>query len=179
MVTDELITQWYEEEKQLSESYLKGVMDFVKWSSTVGVAAMLWIGNSVVSTTGSPRRIAFAALISIAISLIFAVFTVARALTAWSRKWTLAQETYSYGTFKKWKAFQLSNSAGEEKSMQHKRALELEQKDAEFAEWLLNAVDANKSYSKPVGFSIWTSLHTVFLFLGVSLFVISQIWDML
>jgi hypothetical protein len=178
MITDELITQWYEEKKQLAASYLKGVVDFVKWTSTVGIATMLWIGNSMTSATGSSRNIAFAALVFIASSLIFAIITVGRVLTAWATEWATAQETYSYGVFKKWKAFELSKITELEQDMRRQRISELEKKDAEFAERLLKAVQAAKPFAQTKGFSIWISVHAAFLLLGVSLYVVSQIYNM-
>jgi len=49
MITEKDITKAEEEEKLWGESYLKGIMDFVKWTSTVAIAAILWVGNAITS----------------------------------------------------------------------------------------------------------------------------------
>ena len=43
MITEKDIDYAREQEKLLSETYLKGIVDFMKWSSTLVIAAILWI----------------------------------------------------------------------------------------------------------------------------------------
>jgi hypothetical protein len=76
MSTEERIAKIKEELALQSESYLKGVVDFVKWTSTVASAAMLWIGSNLTSMTGSLRIIVIIALACLASSLVTAICTV-------------------------------------------------------------------------------------------------------
>jgi hypothetical protein len=51
------------------ETYLKGIVDFVKWTSSINVAAMLWIGSNINTISKPPQYIAIVALGCLAISL--------------------------------------------------------------------------------------------------------------
>lgn len=91
MITDKDITEAGEQERLQADTYLKGIIDFIKWSSTLAVAAVLWIGNFITSATGTPRIISAVSLLLLMSSLIVAVLAAGRVLTAWAREWDAAR----------------------------------------------------------------------------------------
>ena len=73
MITDKDITEAGEQEKFQADAYLKGMIDFIKWSSTLAVAAILWIGNFITSARGVSLLISAVSLSLLMISLIVAI----------------------------------------------------------------------------------------------------------
>jgi hypothetical protein len=162
MITEEDIVQAREQEKLQAETYLKGMMDFVKWTSTVAIAAILWVGNTTTSITGSSRvGLVTASLAFLVGSLIIAVFTLRRVLTAWGMGWLVASEDHSFSVMKKLKAIDPSKVT--------------EQKEAEQIDRLLNAIEATRRFSQPSGFNAWIGGHIGFLMFGLILYAIAQV----
>jgi len=73
------------------ETYLKGIVDFVKWTSTINIAAMLWIGSNINEISKPSQYIAIAALICLAGSLILAISAAMQVLSAWGKQSMLAE----------------------------------------------------------------------------------------
>ena len=183
MITEEDITQAREQEKLLAESYLKGITDFVKWTSTVAIAAILWVGNGITAIAGLPQIIALVALAFLVSSLIIAVLTIGRVLTAWAKEWDVAREDYSFCLLKKLKAIlssKLIEQARVEQLKQMAERLEqeiddLELKESEQIERLINAIKTARPFSSPKGFSTWVSWHMRLLLLGLILYILAQV----
>jgi len=165
MITEDDITQAGKQEKLSAESYLKGIMDFVKWTSTVIIAAILWIGNTIASIKGLSRILAAVGLVSLFVSLVIAIFVVRRVLAAWAKEWVLAGEYYTFYLLKKLKAVDPTKIT--------------EQKETEQINCLLSAISATKSYSKPVGFSALVIIHITFLVIGLILYLLAQVLSVL
>jgi hypothetical protein len=161
MITEKDIIQAGEQEKQLTTSYLKGIIDFVKWTSTVAIAATLWIGNSITPIVGLSRIMIIAGLAFLIGSLVVAVFAIRRVLTAWATEWDRAREEYSLLLLKKWKAIKPSGVT--------------EQKETEQIKRVIDAIDATRPFSQPTGFQAWISLHAAFLLAGLILYLVAQI----
>lgn len=163
MITEEEITELRQRERILAESYFKGIMDFVKWTSTVAIAAILWVGNTITSIAGLPRIISIASLVFLILSLSIAVLAVRRVLTAWATEWVLAREDYTFCLLKKLKAIEPSKVT--------------EQKETEQINRLIKAIDDTRPFSRPTGFSTWVSWHTSLLIAGLLMYVLAQVLD--
>lgn len=164
MITDKDIAQAEEQEKLLAETYLKGIADFVKWSSTLAVAAILWIGNHITSVAGLLWVLSVLSLIFLVSSLVVAVLVVRRVLTAWAREWDVARGDHTFSLFKKWKAFEASEP----------KRIEMAKKEQELINRLIDAIDAVRPFSEPKSFSTWVSWHIVLLIVGLVIYALAQ-----
>jgi|GEM_PF-2625555 len=162
MITEKDIKQAEKEEKRLVESYLKGITDFVRWTSTVAIAAILWVGNIITSTAGFSRAWLLISLVFLVLSLGIAVLTVRLVLIAWATEWNLASEDYNFCLLKKLKAIDPPKVT--------------EQKETEQISRLIKAIDDTKPFSRPTGFSTWVSLHIGLLLIGLLTYVFAQIF---
>ncbi len=169
MITDKDIAEVGEQEKLLAEAYLKGIVDFVKWSSTLAVAAILWIGNFITSATGLSWVISAVSLFLLMSSLIAAILAARRVLTAWAR------EDHAFSLFKKWKAFKTK----ELKPTETTQLNELDKQERERIDHLINSLDAAKPFSAPKSFNAWTSWHIILLVGGLLAYIIAQFLSVL
>jgi ABC-type multidrug transport system fused ATPase/permease subunit len=160
MITENEIHHAEERENLLSESFLKGVMDFIKWTSTIAIAAILWVGNSITSVTGLPWIISIASLIFLIFSLIVAVLAVKRVLKTWADEWDIAKELYILLLMKKLKSIEPS--------------IITEQKETEQITKLIKSADPVKSLSRSEGFICWVTLHTGLLLVGLLMYVFAR-----
>ena len=159
------LTEWdiMQDEKQerfWAMSYHKGVVDFVKWTSTLAGAAMLWVSNAISTTTGWPRFFMIASSISLILSLVLAIFTARQVLAAWATEWKVASEMYTLSVLKKFKATSLKKVSEEKEREQINRLLSA-YKDA----WL---------YQEPAVFNRWVTGHTLLLAFGLAMYLIAQ-----
>lgn len=165
MISEEDIIQAREKEKILAGSYLKGITDFVKWTSTIAVAAILWIGNGITSIAGLPWKISIAGLVFLVLSLAIAVFAAKRILTAWATEWASASEEHTLYVLKKWKAVEPTKLPEKEEVEQIYR--------------YLDAVKATRPFTQPTGFSAQVSWHIALLLVGLLLYVCAQVLSVL
>lgn len=162
MLTEKDLTDSQETEKASGESFLRGVTDFLKWTSTVAAAAVIWIGGLSGSLTGAPRILAAVSVAAILVSLVVAVITIRRVLTAWAKSWNLAIKDSKYVLLKKLHAVD--------------PAMVAKNQMAEAIDELLDAVDASRTYSRPAEYARWVTSHVSLLVLGLILHVIAQAW---
>ena len=165
MITEEEILEAREREKLLAESYYKGIVDFMKWTSTVVIAAILWVGNTVTSITGLPRMLAIVGLGFLVVSLATAILAVKRVLTAWATEWVLSREEHTLYLLKKLKAIEPSKVT--------------EEKETEQIQRVIKAIDATKPFAQPTGFSTRVSSHIAFLLIGLLLYICAQVLSVL
>lgn len=133
MITEEDITQAREREKLLAGSYYKGIVDFMKWTSTVAIAAILWVGNTLTSIAGMPWIISIASLVFLVLSLVIAILAVRLILIAWAREWAWAREEHTLYLLKKLKAIEPSKVSQE--------------KEVEQIQRVIKAIDATRPFS--------------------------------
>ncbi len=162
MITDEDIAQAEKQEKVLVEAYLKGITDFVKWSSTLAIAAILWVGDNITSIAGLSWawRLSIVSLLFLVGSLVIAVLMVSLVLKAWAAEWVVTSEDYSFVVLKKLKAIEPSKVT--------------KQKEVEQVNRLLDAIDATRPFSQPARFNTWLSWHIVFLIAGLFIYALAQ-----
>ena len=170
MITDKDIAEAGEQEKLLAEAYLKGIVDFVKWSSTLAVAAILWIGNFITSATRLSWTMSALSLILLMSSLIVAVLAARRVLTAWAREWDVAREDHAFSLFKKWKAIKTRDL----KPTEIAQLNELDQQERERIDRLIKSLDAAKPFSESKRFNAWISWHIILLIGGLLIYVVAQ-----
>jgi hypothetical protein len=54
MVTDRETKRAEKEETLKADAYLRGITDFVKWTTTLAVAAVLWVASGLGGKPGYP-----------------------------------------------------------------------------------------------------------------------------
>jgi len=170
-ITEKDLLEAREQDRRLAESYLNQIPDVVKWTSTVAVAGILWIGNNLASVRGLSWVISIVSLIFLVGSLVIAVFAVRRVLAAWAREWDIAREDYTLCVLKKWKTLKESEAA----STKSAKLDEIERKEEEHINHLVKAIGVARPYSEPTGFSILVSLHIGFLIAGLLAYILAQI----
>lgn len=164
MITERDVTQAEERERQLADTYLKGVADFAKWTSTVAIGATVWIVNALTSMTTWPLWLALGAVFSLLASLVVAVLGVRRTLSAWATLWAVAIDTHSFYVLKKLKAFEPSKVSGE--------------KELEMINRLLRSSESTWPYTEPGGFGRWVTWHLVLLIMGLLFYAVAQLLSM-
>jgi hypothetical protein len=186
--TKEEIDQAIEDEQLHENLYLKGILDFIKWTSAIATAALLWVGNALSSFTGLPQILAFLGLLFFIFSIGVAVITVKQVLTAWARKWDMATEA-SY-VLRTWNPTALRKANELESRFGHLDPAEyfaemtrvgesypsadLVIKELEQLEPMIKALNAASPYSSPRKFSSWVSWHVSLLLVGLLLYVVAQ-----
>ena len=58
------------------QQYIEGLINFIKWTSAIIIAAVLWIGNVIISISGYSRIFALISLFLLMISLFTAIYIV-------------------------------------------------------------------------------------------------------
>jgi len=147
--------------KQKEESYSKKLIDFVKWTSTIAVAAILWIGNDITSVTGWPQFLSILGLIILIFSLFFAVYSASIVLSASGSYWKLAGVEYYHRL--------MVHYVGENPSQFEQG--ELKRSFDDCLKTFRDVID----YSKPEKYVSWVKCHIYFLAAGLSSYVLSQI----
>lgn len=165
MLTEKDLDETREQERLRAETYLRGLVDYIKWTSTVGIAAILWIGSVVSSIAGLSRVLAVVSLVVLLVSLVVAVLAVKRVLNAWATEWNVAREDSAFVLLKKLKSIKESRVS--------------EQKEEERIDRLIQAIEASKAFARPARFNTWVSWHISLLIVGVLLYVFAQLLAML
>jgi len=174
-VTNGDIRRASKEEKELAQSYLAGLIEYAKWTSTVAIAAGIWIGNGLSSLSRLPLYLSIASLVLIILSLVIAVYAVRRVLTSWAIEWKVAKEDYSLLLLKKLKALRpeatstIDPAAGED----------LERKERIIIDRLVAAIEESRPLSDPGGYRSLISWHVVLLVGALFLFILAKIIDAL
>ncbi len=161
-ITEKDIEEAKLKHEELAKSYLKGVNDFIKWTSTVVIGSMLWISTSIAKYIGNIKMVSISSLIFLVLSLVVAILTVRRVLKSWGSEWELANVDYSFYVIKKLKYVEPDKITKE--------------KEEEIIDDLIKKIGETKPYSNPKRFNFLVSLHIIFLVVGLILFVISCIW---
>ncbi len=170
MITDKDIAEAGEREELLAQAYLKGTIDFVKWSSTLAVAAILWIGNFITSATGLSWAMSVLSLVLLIVSLVVAIFAARRVLIAWAKEWDVARADHTFSLFKKLKAIKTRELKPNETTPLN----ELDKQEQEIIECLIKSIDSAKPFSESKRFNAWISWHIILLVGGLLVYVVAQ-----
>src|SRR5437764_219097 len=134
MITDRDIKQAEKQEALKADAFLKGLTDFVKWTSAVAVAAVLWVGSGLGGQAGFSWVLSLASLGLLLGSLAVAVLVGHRGLRAWGAEWSEARELHSFYVLKQFKHFEPEQAS--------------EGKEAEQINRLLTAIKAGRDYAE-------------------------------
>jgi hypothetical protein len=171
MITDRDIEEAADEERVLAKTYLKAQTDFIKWSSTIAVAAILWIGNAEIPSAGLPWLLFLSSLALLVASLIAALVAARRVLIGWAREWDVARHDHKFSLFTKWKAYKLSQNT----ELDQSELADLKLKENRSIEDLIAAIDAARPFSEPKGFTIPVTCHLLLLVGGLVAYVATRI----
>jgi hypothetical protein len=161
MVTEADLEEARKQEITSAQTFYKGVIDFIKWTSTLAAAGILWVGATVTSTEGVARYLAGLGLVSLITSLIMAVSIMHRVLTAWSREWDEHRAEHTLWLVKKLKAIDAAKVSDEE--------------EVKYVEQLMSAIDAARPFRETGGFSKKVVYHIGLLTIGLLLYAIAQV----
>jgi ABC-type multidrug transport system fused ATPase/permease subunit len=149
------------QEQACEEAFFKGLTEFLKWTSTVALAAILWIANALGSSTGITTGFSTGGLLLLVFSVVLAILMFTRALAALARKWAYIREWQKLGLI------QIAQRASP--PMQTLVTAE------EQIEKALDATEASSKLAGPQPFSVLIILHTVSLLTGLLLYAVGQI----
>ncbi len=175
MITDKDIAEAGEREELLAEAYLKGTIDFVKWSSTLAVAAILWIGNFITSAMGLSRVMSALSLVLLISSLVVAILAARRVLIAWAKEWDVARADHTFSLFKKLKAVKMKGL----KPTETDHLNELDKQEQELIDRLIKSIDSVKPFSESKRFNAWISWHIILLIAGLLFYIVAQFLSVL
>lgn len=69
MLTERDLIESREAEKRTGEVFRKGIIDFIRWTVTVTIAAVIWIGGQSQSLLGMGRLLKWASIVVFSFSL--------------------------------------------------------------------------------------------------------------
>jgi hypothetical protein len=141
MITEREIRRAEKEEKLKADAYLKGITDFVKWTSTLAIAAVLWVANGLSGQPWLSWTLSMTSLGLLLAALAIAVLSIHRVLMAMASEWSESQELHRLCLQKKLRAFQPEKGT--------------EDKEIEQIDRLLKAIETSRLYSGPKGFNQW------------------------
>lgn len=163
-----LIDAVCEEERLRAESYLKGLTDYVKWTTTLAGAAVLWVGNGLMSLSMLPQVVATVGLLLLSASSVAAVFAVFYVLGMQRKEWTETR-TWSrfYDTERVIQDIEAAFGPGHAEPM-----------ETESLEHLREALDAAQEAEisrDPAVFQRWAGTHVALLVAGLCAYVLAQV----
>jgi len=161
MLTETDLQETKTRETEAEQAFHKGVVDFVKWTTTLAAAALLWVGTTTTSDTGLPRTLALCGLLSLITSLVLAILAINQVLRAWASEWNVAREQRTYILVKRLKALDPDRVT--------------EEQEEERIQRYIQAIDATRSYRQPKAFYAWVIMHVIFLTAGLLLYAVAQV----
>jgi hypothetical protein len=161
MVTETDLKEAHEQEIASAQTYYKGVIDFIKWTSTLAAAAILWVGTTITSARGVERYLAGLGLVSLIASLMIAVSIMHRVLTAWGREWDAHRAEHTLWVIEKLKAVDAVQVSQEE--------------EVKYYEQAMSTIDAARPFRESSSFTKRIMGHIILLTTGLLLYAIAQI----
>lgn len=140
-----------------ANTYLKGIIDYVKWTSTIAIAIIILIGSNLTTIKGS-KIIIFISLSVLALSLIIAIFTVGRVLDAWALNWECDKASLII-----LKSIKIEGTT-----------VIAENIDSNQINRLNEAIEANQPYNEPKVFNSYVTWHVSLLVIGLYLYLAAQ-----
>ncbi len=71
-------------------------MDYLKWTTTLAGAAILWVGNEVLGLGGVPQMVAKVGLVLLLASMMAALLAAFKVLGAWEHNWAFWSALSTY-----------------------------------------------------------------------------------
>lgn len=109
------IDKYRQRERLRAETYLNSYVDFVKWTTALGLAATVWLANAVQSQVSFSLGFTILGLLFIASALILAVLALKTVLNASAHEWDMARLHHSLALLDLFKALDASEEFVEKK----------------------------------------------------------------
>ena len=159
----ELLKKFGQEEDATANSYIASLTDFVKWTTTINLAAVVWIANTLSSSAQILQVSSIIALTSLIFSLLFAIIAIKRILDASSNEWDVSRILNSRALLR----LTIASEIGDVSSDNLKLG-ELEKQ--------LNAtLGIRKKYRETAHFNQPATLHTALLAFGITAYAVGQL----
>lgn len=149
-------------ERTRGEAYLGGLVDFIKWTSTISLAAVAWVAEAASEASGVSQRVSVAALVVLLFSIGVAVLAVKNVLAAWARQWEVAQASHILREVETFWAGMLEDDF-------------LQRRKKEALDGLAEALGNSKKYDRPAFFNRLIVCHISLSALGIAIYVIALI----
>jgi hypothetical protein len=160
MITDRDIEQSDKQRAQKADTYLNGITEFVKWTSTLAVAAVLWVASGLVGQLGWAWALSMTSLGLLLAALAAAVLALHRVLRAWSWDWRQACELDRFYLLKEFKYHEPERVSQEQERDQIDR--------------LIHSIDGRRGYDRPERFNRWVLAHLGLLLAALLAYVVSR-----
>ena len=115
-------------ERAAAESYFRILTDFVKWTTAINLAAIVWIASAIKSLDNYPHSLAILALFMLLMSLVLAIYSISRVFDGSSNEWDLSRSIHSLALLD---YFEKSNPIAEFIARRRKASKELSEKSLE------------------------------------------------
>jgi len=95
MFKKEDLDKYQQKERLGAETYLTSYVDFVKWTTTLDLAAIVWLATVTSSYVGLARWLTLLGLASLVIALVLAVLALKTVLDTSAHEWDVARLHHS------------------------------------------------------------------------------------
>jgi len=168
--------------KLSAETYFKGIIDFIKWTSTIAVAAIIWIGSNLTAIKGLTVILTIVASMCLIFSLFLAIFTVKRILDAWAHQWDYEKKHISFirsleNAIKSGfpKGVDVENITSEEIKSIFSKGEIAENIDFKQLDGLIKEIEDIQPFKESKYFNTYVFYHLIFLVTGLSFYLIALI----
>jgi len=145
--------------RKSSDSYFKGIMDFFKWTLTISLAALAWIGSHLSSTTDWEWIFKVGGLLCIILAIIISLIIIYYILEFWNRDWNINFEHCKWLTKDIDVQMGITTYSHEESTQRNQLIQQL--------------VDRKNPLVSPDQFKWGVLIHNIFLLFGLILYCVS------
>jgi hypothetical protein len=149
-----------EREKEISDSYIKNYVDLLKWSTTICLAAILWITNSFINLNADAKLFSFTSIIFLILSIIIAISCFKLCLDLYAINWDKVRRDILLFYVK------IAEKVGDEGDFAKNKETEYQDLDNEIK-------GKQTSFSNTNMFNRLLGIHITLLILGIILYLIS------
>jgi hypothetical protein len=165
----ELIEASKKELESRSGAYFKTTLDFLKWTTTITIGGMLWMGNNLRSIAGLPLILGVAATLCLFTSLVIGMIVARKVSIAAAKDWSIAIADSAIIQNAIVKHTLLSILPAEELRTR------LEQKEGDTSDRKWTALKAAEPFSQPEAFDSLMTGYLIALLVGLFLYISAQV----
>ena len=166
MGVKEQLEEYLRYEKDSADAYLAAYVDFIKWTTTIAVAAVLWVSTALGALAGIPRYIAIASLVFLVLALLLAVLAFKRGIDRSAHFWDIARLNWSRALLD---AFEKAGADAEFVSRKRKELTGRFDSLSSVGEKLTGSAHFQRT-------AMW---HVITLSIGAALYGLAQVWSTL
>jgi len=150
-----------EREMEISDSYIKNYVDLLKWSTTICLAAILWITNSFITLNANAKYFSFASIIFLIISIIIVISCFKLCLDLYAINWDKVRRDILLFYVK------IAKKVGDDGDFAKNKETEYQNLD--------NEINGKQTrFSNTVMFNRLLGIHITLIILGIFLYLISM-----